>query len=212
ALDVIGEGVGNVSSNPEDILGKYDLVFARGRSALEALATGTAVILFGPDRIGSLVTAAELERLRRLNFGIRTLSSPLTGEALRGEIARYDPADATTVTAHIRATAGREKVVDELVEIYRAVIAEHASTNKPDPAAESRAASDYLRQLSPRLKDSVFQRQQLRVLANSLQNERDAYKSELDWMKNSATFRLRQLLFSWPLLLKAWRAMRRRFT
>ena len=44
-VDVVGKGVGNVSREPEAMLGNYDLVFAKGRAALEALAVGAAVIL-----------------------------------------------------------------------------------------------------------------------------------------------------------------------
>ena len=44
-LDVIGAGVNASALNPESLLSNYDLVFAKARCALEALAVGTAVIL-----------------------------------------------------------------------------------------------------------------------------------------------------------------------
>src|SRR4051794_30973670 len=44
-LDVVGSGVNAASDRPESLLGDYDLVFAKARCALEALAVGTAVIL-----------------------------------------------------------------------------------------------------------------------------------------------------------------------
>src|SRR5206468_3631377 len=56
ALDVIGEGVGNVWVRPEEALGNYDLVFAKARSALEALAVGSAVVLCHATGAGPMVT------------------------------------------------------------------------------------------------------------------------------------------------------------
>ena len=50
-VDVVGSGVNASALNPESLLSNYDLVFAKARCALEALAVGTAVILC--DAVGS---------------------------------------------------------------------------------------------------------------------------------------------------------------
>ena len=47
ALEVTGAGAGRSTDRPQELLPRYDLVFARGRCALEALAVGTAVVLCG---------------------------------------------------------------------------------------------------------------------------------------------------------------------
>ncbi len=99
ALDVVGAHAGNLSEQPETLLGNYDIVFARGRCALEALAVGTAVIVCGQQGIGPLVTDKELDSLRRLNFGHRALQFPLEPDAVLRELARYDAADATVVSS-----------------------------------------------------------------------------------------------------------------
>src|SRR4029079_8032843 len=70
-LDVVGSGVNASETNPESLLSKYDLVFAKARCALEALAVGAAVILCDAAGSGPIVTTAELDRLRCGNFGIR---------------------------------------------------------------------------------------------------------------------------------------------
>ena len=44
-VDVLGSIAGNSASAPELILGGYDLVFAKARCALEAMAVGAAVVL-----------------------------------------------------------------------------------------------------------------------------------------------------------------------
>src|SRR5262245_57557887 len=45
ALDIVGAAHGNPTDTPETLLQDYDLVFAKGRTALEALTVGCAVIL-----------------------------------------------------------------------------------------------------------------------------------------------------------------------
>src|SRR5439155_22994865 len=107
ALDVVGRDAGNPSSSPEALLGAYDLVFAKARAALEALAVGAAVVLCDAAGAGPMVTTAALDRVRALNFGVRTLREPLAPEVIAREIARYDAADAARVSRRIRAEAGR---------------------------------------------------------------------------------------------------------
>jgi len=84
SLDVVGSKAGRTSERPEKILGQYDIVFAKARCALEALAVGTAVVLCDQAGVGPMVTTTELERLRRLNFGIRTLQESVDRHARSG--------------------------------------------------------------------------------------------------------------------------------
>lgn len=165
-LDVVGSGMNAHSSNPEAVLGKYDLVFAKARCALEALTVGTAVILCDASGSGPLVTTAELDRLRRLNFGIRTLSEKLEADLLLREIARYDAEDAAEVSRRVRAGSDLGSVVEDALALYREVIDEYRGRPEPDPAEEGRAAADYLRwlTLTVRRKQADYEA----MLANSL--------------------------------------------
>lgn len=151
AIDVVGHAAGTPCAHPESILGHYDLVFAKGRSALEALSVGAAVIVCDAAGAGPMVTTDNVEDLRPLNFGLRVLRDAITPEVLSREIARYDAKDAAKVSSLIRRTAGRELVVDELVSLYQEVIGENKRTPKQDLAAEHRAIAAYLRELTPRL-------------------------------------------------------------
>jgi hypothetical protein len=94
-----------------------------------------------------MVTAKELDRLRPLNFGIRTLSEPLHAATIVREIDRYDREDAAEVCRRVRATAGLESIVDELIGLYHEVIQEYRSTANGNADEEGRAAAAYLRQL-----------------------------------------------------------------
>ncbi|HXV18852.1 MAG TPA: glycosyltransferase, partial [Candidatus Omnitrophota bacterium] len=152
-LDIVGEQINNSSSEPEKILGQYDLVFAKGRAAIEAVAVGTAVILCDMGKVGPMVTAAELDTLRPVNFGIRARQEPINKAALLREIGRYNAEDAALASKRLRASAGHNDVIDELVSIYEEVIGENNTRGAQDPALEARAAAEYLRELSPRLKE-----------------------------------------------------------
>lgn len=149
-LDVAGFRSGNLLARPEEVLGEYDLVFAKARAALEAMAVGAAVVLCDFAGAGPMVTTENLDRLRPLNFGIRTLREPATAQVLAREIARYDAADAAEVSRRIRAGAGRDAALDDLLGLYEEVIAEHRA-RPADAVAEERAAAAYLQWLGPRL-------------------------------------------------------------
>jgi hypothetical protein len=152
ALEVAGVAAGSAVERPEALLPGFDLVFAKGRAAMEAMAVGAAVVLCDQAGAGPLVTSADFDRLRPLNFGIRTLRNPVTADFLAAEIRRYDAADAAEVSRRLRSTAGIEAAVDRMIGIYEEILAEHRQRGNPPAeaaAAESRAAAAYLRWLSP---------------------------------------------------------------
>lgn len=143
ALDVVGAGV-RATARPEEMLREYDLVFAKARCALEALAVGAAVILFGYDRMGPLVTEESWPRLRPLNLGMRAIQDEITEEGLAGELARYDAASLDRLVRRVREEADLEPALDRLLGLYEEVVAEHAASCRSDPVEEQRSVADYL--------------------------------------------------------------------
>jgi hypothetical protein len=158
-LDVVGAGVKRSVARPEEVLPEYDLVFAKARAALEALSVGAAVILCDAVGAGPMVTTANLHRLRPLNFGMRSLRDPVTPQFLAAEIARYDAADAAEVSRQVRASAGLGVMLDDFIELYHEVIAEHRAGGPDDMAAEQRAVAAYLHSQAPRLHQRDLLRQ-----------------------------------------------------
>lgn len=151
ALSVAGFACGQATERPEELLPDFDLVFARGRSALEALAVGCAVVLCDVEGCGPLVDGESYDRLRALNFGLGALRPPVAAELLGRQIDRYDPAEAARVRDRARAEAGRTEAVARLVGIYReAISASASSAGRPGREAENLlAASRYLSWLGP---------------------------------------------------------------
>lgn len=172
-LDVVGRGVGNPTDRPEDLLPHYDLVFAKAKAALEAMAVGAAVVVCDARGLGPMVTGAEFDRLRRLNFGARSLQGRLDPEDVMAEVKRYDPADAALVSERVRAEAGLDAAADQLVEVYRDAIAEGARLT-PDPVAEGRVLATFLRPVSERLRVGEETAWKLQVV----EAERDAWDAE----------------------------------
>jgi len=235
ALDVIGAGSGNSLARPEEALGNYDLVFAKGKSALEALAVGAAVILCDAAGAGPMVTTTELDRLRRLNFGMRTLQKRVLVEVLAREIARYDCRDAAEVSRRIREEAGLEAALDELTALYHRVVEEFEISGKIDREAEEAAVASYirawvsygsLRQLQSRIhllqveNDRIRAEQeqkeskihQLQFENTRIQTENDHVRRLLEAVHNSATIRLRNRLVTLPLIGSLARKLARRMT
>ena len=188
SLDTAGAETNNSTSEPELLLGQYDLVFAKGRCALEAMAVGTAVILCDMFGSGPLVTSAEFDRLRALNFGMRALDRPIDSALLDSEIARYNAADAEEVSRRIRSTASLDSLVDQIVELYREVIDEHAALAPADPIAETRAAADFVRNM-----------------ARATKQECTDFRQDL--LESSLTLRLRNQMPRLPVLERAVKKM-----
>ncbi|HEX8474621.1 MAG TPA: glycosyltransferase family 4 protein [Pyrinomonadaceae bacterium] len=189
-LDVMGAEANASSSQPELLLGQYDLVFAKARCALEAMAVGAAVVLCDMFGSGPMVTTGELERLRRLNFGMRTLREPNDAEVIGREIARYDAADAMEVSRRIRARAGLDALVEEVIELYQEVIEEHAGVGSSDALEEGRAAAAFVHSIGLAVK-------------------RECAQFQDDLVSNSLTLRLRNQMPRFPLLERAVRSIAR---
>lgn len=181
-LAVVGALAGTPAARPEEVLGGFDLVFAKARCALEAMAVGAAVVLCDGARMGPLVTAADFSRLRPLNFGRRTLDRPLTIEGLVREIERYDAADAQRVTERVREEADLEALLDGLLAVY-----DEATTIgrllPSDPAAEARATAAYLRRWAPQydtLRASDREAQRLAARLTEVDGERARLAAEIE--------------------------------
>jgi hypothetical protein len=142
-LDAIGSGTGGASLHPEDELPKYDIVFAKARCAIEALAAGCAVVVVDTRGLAGMVTTENLEELRRQNFGWRSLARPLDPGYIFEAIRAYSAGDAAKVSRSMRKTADLQRAAGELIEVYEEAVREYRGT-KPDLAGEHRAVAAYL--------------------------------------------------------------------
>lgn len=168
-LDVYGAGVGRICQRPEEVLRDYDIVFAKGRAALEAAAVGAAVVVYWWRRLGPMVNARDFERLRANGFGVRSMGPQLTpeefGHAVDCALEDYDISDAAEVSRLVREGAGRDVAVRDLVQLYEEVIAEYA-TAPIDYENEARMAAAHIRNMSLKFwkqRQSIFNSTTFRV-------------------------------------------------
>lgn len=152
-VDVAGRDSGTSVDCPERALPHYDVVFAKARCALEAMAVGCAVIVADRPGLGGLVTPESVERQRRLNFGVRTMqAAPLTEDTVTRELHRYNAARSHDVSAFIRAHAGSEQALDTLEAIYEEVRAEPVTWSETAGLDACAAASAYITALASIMK------------------------------------------------------------
>jgi hypothetical protein len=106
------------------LLQQYDLVFAIGKCALEAMATGCPVIPILPGQAGSLITSASFDEWSFSNFSPRYFmsSKQISEQWLRKQIASYSVEDLEKITRRVRTERSIESAIDKLEAIYRDVV------------------------------------------------------------------------------------------
>ena len=184
-FQTLGWQFGKSTPRPEEHLLLHDIVFASGRSAIEAMACGCAVMVLGRNTCAGLVTPENFGRLRDVNFSAAAnLPPPDAGELAR-EMAAFDANAVEEVTRSIRKFSDSGKMVDRILAIYEEVISENPSPS-PDPVVEMAAMADYLRRLVPLVKmadqsqrETDFSVNKLRALSD-LKNQLHCFLEELE--------------------------------
>jgi hypothetical protein len=198
-LEAWGKLLGRTTEEPEKLLAGFDVVLAQGRSALEALAVGRAVIVCSSKALGPMVKAADFDRLRDLNFGVKAQTYDLSADGLERELRRYDKLDARAVSARTREEAGLEAAVDRLLACYQEVIEEHRRRGPCSGGAhaETRAAARYLRGLSAEMEKRYALSLELDSVREALAEEtrrNEALAGEMDVMRTTGGWKLRESL------------------
>ncbi|WP_394773706.1 hypothetical protein [Flavobacterium sp.] len=121
-VEIIGYSSGNICLQPEKILHKYDLVFAKAKAAIEAMATGAAVIVCDFRGLGGMVTTSNMKHFRDFNFGMKLMKNIPTKNNLIAEINKYNSGDTIKVSEYIIKESNFILAVSHLEEIYSTVI------------------------------------------------------------------------------------------
>ncbi|MEM8955906.1 MAG: glycosyltransferase [Verrucomicrobiota bacterium] len=149
--DIIGLSSGNTIDNPEEVLPTYDVVFASGLSAMDAIACGSAVCILGRESCGPLVSPDNFDRFREANFTIPANATPVSITDIKRELSQFSAESARQVTTRLRHEGDFETVVDQLIEQYEKAIARHHG-QPTDPRREILAIADYLQTIVPLIK------------------------------------------------------------
>lgn len=124
AATVVGPAIGKLLQAPETVMPEFDLIFASGLTAIEAMSCLRPVIVCDGRGLAGMVTLQNYPAWRRQNFGLRSLSRPLTGAAILREIDRYSASEATAVGLLVRSEAALPTWVSRYVRLYEHCIHE----------------------------------------------------------------------------------------
>ena len=197
----IGRGFGATTDSPETVLPAQALVFATGRSALEALASGCSVIPLDPVAgLGTLVTPEDFDQQRDRNWCVYQRPAEVTAEAVEAQLARLSAPAAAEVTRRVRSELTLDRAAAALEAHYgRVLAASSGESGAGDPVGapeETGALIDYLRFLAARTReaDDAFReaKREARLAARvpGLRDEVAVVRSELRGM-------IRRLQASW---------------
>jgi hypothetical protein len=150
-VDVCGRDSGRVAERPEELLPNYDIVFAKGRSALEAVTVGNAVIICDRFGVGPMISLKNALQLQSLSGDYQKLYEPLSVEAVARELANYRPDDANGVCRLARSVVGLDEAALAFLRAYEEITRTFPS-QKLDDEVEAAADSDYLAWLARYLK------------------------------------------------------------
>lgn len=183
------------------VLSRYDLVFASGKVALDALAAGCGVLPVGEGSFGDLVTMNNFEKLSARDFSGRRAIQPesiLLAE-LVAEIESWDWCRLSGLASRVRKLHGEEALRERLREIYSAVLAEGASETA-DCRTELPEIADWILELAGQRHQLDLGYLELNQRASILRTEQERFDSQtrelsgqLEVEKEKVRFARRQL-------------------
>jgi len=153
SLDKAGASYNTSTTNPEELIKDYDIVFCYGKSAMESLWAGAEVITSCDQGFGGLVTDENFDFYKSRNFGYTTCLNSITPEEidqiLQACIARIKSGE----RCHL-SFANQKKLDPEngLTSIAKLLAAAAASRRPPEKSIDaenflqrSRCHADYIR-------------------------------------------------------------------
>lgn len=142
--------------SPEVVLPNYDIVLASGRSAIEAMACGCAVLPYYPNSLLDFVSPQNFEMMRAQNFAPRMHSPQLSRRSVSACLARYNPESTARVTSLVREKCSLDVSVHNLDLLYKEAVSIARSPDESDDGPydlELLAISNYLRSLQPLVRE-----------------------------------------------------------
>lgn len=145
SLEVIGKGVGRQEASPEKVLAQFDLVFAKARCAMEAMAVGCAVILLNEGTgLAGMVTPGNVKEWHRWNFGRRLMQQRIHRDAIEQEIQRYCAPDAQAVSAYVREHVSLAATADAVERLAQRIVHAEATRRPVSPQEELREFAQHV--------------------------------------------------------------------
>jgi hypothetical protein len=141
---------------PEVALCQYDVALTSGRSAIEAMASGCAVLPISPSACLDLVDLNNFDLFQSQNFSPRLNTGQFDAEAIAQAISSYDPERVKAVTEFVRSKCTLNAAAEALESLYGRTV-EDFRGQYPLPSAgftdELHAMANYIQFLMPMVRD-----------------------------------------------------------
>lgn len=141
---------------PEVILPDYDIVLASGRSAIEAMACGCAVMPLSATSCLDFVTRDNFDLMRAQNFSPRLQTGQLCLGSITERLALYNAEATAAVTDLVRNECTLEMAATQLEALYRITIEKHRDQAMQPTCQlkqELAALSQYLQMVKPMVRE-----------------------------------------------------------
>jgi hypothetical protein len=191
-LDAKGRAFGSVTDVPETLLPQYDLVFAAGRSALEATACGCATVITRSEYIDGWVFPKNLTRLAELNFSPDSKTQKqVTEETIEQELDSISTDSILAAARQVHANFDLSATIDQLLEIYAQALAASLSDENEDGIliAYLEKISHYIVQADDKFRDlrTGWERTKLKrsQLSARFEQEKAEHAALVDFLQKS---------------------------
>ena len=141
---------------PEVVLPEYDIVLCAGRSALEAMASGCAVLPISHSSCLDLVDLNNFDSFQSQNFSPRLSTGQFNAESIVNAISSYDPARISALTTAVRSQCTLGAAADVLESLYVRTVEDFSKQYRLPSAGcrdELHALSRYIQSVMPMVRD-----------------------------------------------------------
>lgn len=179
-FEQIGTVAGRQTTRPEEDLNGADIVFAKAKTAHEAMACGRAVYVLDHNGAEGWITAENYAALVADNFGGQSNPIPVTAESLARDLTEYHPAMGIANRDLIVANHAAQKHVAELVSVVRRHAGDAGENGLAGPALDTRNLKELARlaRVNWRHEAEAFRLRRIMELG-------DAARGDLEWQIKS---------------------------
>lgn len=135
--------MGQSIRHPEEILNKYDVVFGKAKAAMEALATGAAVVVCDFRGLGGIVQSENYAHFRKFNFGMKTMTQTISVENIKRELRKFNYEDNRNLAIRISEEASLDKYTDKIIQIYQNAISDDQPLSAEEQYEDERVINEY---------------------------------------------------------------------
>lgn len=166
---------GNSTPEPELVLNEYDIVLASGRSAIEAMASGCAVIPVSDKACLDFVNLQNFEEFQKQNFSPLSFTPNFNIQNINDILQQYNVNDVQLVTKKIRQENNLSNRVIEFENIYLDSIQRFKQkiiNESIDSHVELLAFSKYIQTIMPLVREyEKLKYENLEIFNLKLENE-----------------------------------------